>query len=396
MTNQIKYKWASLGTGVIANELAQALEALGGKLYSVANRTYDKGVAFAEKYGIEKVYKEIDEVFKDPEVDIIYISTPHNTHINFLRKALAAGKHVLCEKSITLNSEELAEAIQLAEENHVKLAEAMTIFHMPIYRKLSEIVESGKLGPLKVIQMNFGSYKEYDMTNRFFNRNLAGGALLDIGVYALSFVRWFMTSQPTEMVSQVKLAPTGVDEQAGILLTNAEGEMATVTLSLHAKQPKRGTIAYDKGYIELYEYPRGQKAVITYTEDGSQEVIEAGETAKALQYEVLDMEAAVAGADDPGDGDARIIALERGEVVARELPRLGVGGLHTAQQGALLIRQGLHVLHIGGVVLDLREGVHTGQHDQHALERRGEADGVTGGRARGRGSPDTGRGWGRK
>ena len=298
MTNQIKYNWASLGTGVIANELAQALEALGGKLYSVANRTYDKGVAFAEKYGIEKVYKEIDEVFEDPEVDIIYISTPHNTHINFLRKALAAGKHVLCEKSITLNSEELAEAIQLAEENHVKLAEAMTIFHMPIYRKLSEIVESGKLGPLKVIQMNFGSYKEYDMTNRFFNRNLAGGALLDIGVYALSFVRWFMTSQPTEMVSQVKLAPTGVDEQAGILLTNAEGEMATVTLSLHAKQPKRGTIAYDKGYIELYEYPRGQKAVITYTEDGSQEIIKAGETAKALQYEVLDMEAAVAGEND--------------------------------------------------------------------------------------------------
>lgn len=298
MTNQIKYNWASLGTGVIANELAQALEALGGKLYSVANRTYDKGVAFAEKYGIEKVYEEIDQVFEDPEVDIIYISTPHNTHINFLRKALAAGKHVLCEKSITLNSEELAEAIQLAEENHVKLAEAMTIFHMPIYRKLSEIVESGKLGPLKVIQMNFGSYKEYDMSNRFFNRNLAGGALLDIGVYALSFVRWFMTSQPTEMVSQVKLAPTGVDEQAGILLTNAEGEMATVTLSLHAKQPKRGTIAYDKGYIELYEYPRGQKAVITYTEDGSQEIIKAGETAKALQYEVLDMEAAVAGEND--------------------------------------------------------------------------------------------------
>ena len=298
MTNQIKYKWASLGTGVIANELAQALEALGGKLYSVANRTYDKGVAFAEKYGIEKVYQEIDEVFKDPEVDIIYISTPHNTHINFLRKALAAGKHVLCEKSITLNSEELAEAIQLAEENHVKLAEAMTIFHMPIYRKLSEIVESGKLGPLKVIQMNFGSYKEYDMTNRFFFFFLAEGALLDIGVYALSFVRWFMTSQPTEIVSQVKLAPTGVDEQAGILLTNAEGEMATVTLSLHAKQPKRGTIAYDKGYIELYEYPRGQKAVITYTEDGSQEIIKAGETAKALQYEVLDMEAAVAGEND--------------------------------------------------------------------------------------------------
>ncbi|HEM3164864.1 Gfo/Idh/MocA family oxidoreductase [Streptococcus suis] len=298
MEVQMKYKWATLGTGVIANELVQALQAMGGNLYSVANRTYDKGVEFAQKYGIEKVYREIDEVFEDPEVDIIYISTPHNTHIHYLRKALKAGKHVLCEKSITLNSEELAEAIQLAEENQVILAEAMTIFHMPIYRQLSEVVASGKLGDLKMIQMNFGSYKEYDMTNRFFNKNLAGGALLDIGVYALSFVRWFMTEKPNQVLSQVKLAPTGVDEQVGILLSNDAGQMATIALTLHAKQPKRGTIAYDKGYIELYEYPRGQKAVITYTEDGSQEVIEAGETAKALSYEVADMEKAVAGIEN--------------------------------------------------------------------------------------------------
>ncbi|MGT2930491.1 Gfo/Idh/MocA family protein [Streptococcus dentasini] len=298
MTGTKQYNWATLGTGVIANELAQALQAQGRKLYSVANRTYEKGVAFAEKYRIEKVYDKIDEVFEDPAVDIIYISTPHNTHINFLRKALTKGKHVLCEKSITLNSEELTEAIQLAEENHAVLAEAMTIFHMPIYRKLSEIVNSGKLGELKFIQMNFGSYKDYDMTNRFFSRDLAGGALLDIGVYALSFVRWFMVSSPNQIASQVKLAPTGVDEQVGILLTNDQGEMATITLSLHAKQPKRGTIAYDKGYIEIYEYPRGQKAVITYTEDGHQEVIEVGDTAQALAYEVADMEKAVAGIED--------------------------------------------------------------------------------------------------
>ena len=298
MENQVQYKWATLGTGVIANELAQALQAMGGNIYSVANRTYEKGVDFAKKYGIEKVYEDIDQVFEDPEVDIIYISTPHNTHINYLRKALKAGKHVLCEKSITLNSEELAEAIKLAEENQVVLAEAMTIFHMPIYRQLNEVITSGKLGSLKMIQMNFGSYKEYDMTNRFFNKNLAGGALLDIGVYALSFVRWFMTEKPNQVASQVKLAPTGVDEQVGILLSNDAGEMATIALSLHAKQPKRGTIAYDKGYIELFEYPRGQKAVITYTEDGRQEVIEAGDTAKALSYEVADMERAVSGLEN--------------------------------------------------------------------------------------------------
>ncbi|WP_422804457.1 Gfo/Idh/MocA family protein [Streptococcus sp. FT1-55] len=296
--NKTQYKWATLGTGVIANELAQALQSLGGNLYSVANRTYDKGLAFAQKYGIQKVYQTIDEVFEDPEVDIIYISTPHNTHINYLRKALSAGKHVLCEKSITLNSEELEEAIALAEENQVILAEAMTIFHMPIYRRLRELVQSQALGDLKMIQMNFGSYKDYDMTNRFFNRNLAGGALLDIGVYALSFVRWFMSETPDQISSQVKLAPTGVDEQVGILLSNPKGEMATIALTLHAKQPKRGTIAYDKGYIELYEYPRGQKAIITYTEDGHQDIIEAGDTSQAISYEVQDMEKAVAGIEN--------------------------------------------------------------------------------------------------
>lgn len=292
----IQYKWASIGTGVIANELVQALQSLGGNLYSVANRTYEKGMAFAKKYDIKKVYEKIEDVFLDPEVDIIYISTPHNTHINYLRQALVAGKHVLCEKSITLNSQELEEAIRLAEENHVVLAEAMTIFHMPIYRKLKNMADSGVFGDLKMIQMNFGSYKEYDMSNRFFNRELAGGALLDIGVYALSFVRWFMSSSPDQLSSQVKFAPTGVDEQAGILLTNPEGQMATVTLSLHAKQPKRGLLVYDKAYIEIDEYPRGQKAMITYTDTGRQETIEVGATTQALQYEVLDMEASISGA----------------------------------------------------------------------------------------------------
>ncbi|MCR1901126.1 Gfo/Idh/MocA family protein [Ligilactobacillus apodemi] len=289
------YHWATLGCGVIANELAQAMQQNGQNLYSVANRTHSKAVEFAQKYGIKKVYDQIEDVFSDPEVDIIYISTPHNTHIKYLRQALKAGKHVLCEKAITLNSAELAEAKQLAQENHVVLAEAMTIYHMPIYQELSQIISSGRLGALKMLQLNFGSYKDYDMTNRFFNPNLAGGALLDIGVYALSLVRWFMQEKPTQIMSQVKLAPSGVDEQAGILLQNDVGEMATVALTLHAKQPKRATIAFDKGYIEIFDYPRGSKATITYTADGAVEVIEAGSLAQALRYEVNDMQKALAG-----------------------------------------------------------------------------------------------------
>lgn len=288
-------RWATLGCGVIANQLAEAMESEGRKLYSVANRTYSKGVEFAEKYGISKVYEQIDDVFEDEMVDVVYISTPHNTHIEYLRKALKAGKHVLCEKAITLNSEELSEAMELAKENGVILAEAMTLYHMPIYKKINEILATGKLGELKLIQMNFGSYKEYDMNNRFFNRNLAGGAMLDIGVYALSFVRWFMSSKPDQILSQVKYAPTGVDEQAGILLKNQEEEMATVLLSLHAKQPKRGMVSFEYGYMEIMEYPRGEQVTITYTDSNETEVFTAGESGSALAYEVEDMETAIAG-----------------------------------------------------------------------------------------------------
>ena len=280
---------------MIGHQLAEAIKKLGGNLYSVGNRTHSKAVEFAKKYNIKKVYDQPEDIFSDENVDIVYISTPHNTHINYLRKALAAGKHVLCEKSITLNSNELAEAVELAKSKNLILAEAMTIYHMPIYKKLNEIIKSGALGELKLIQMNFGSYKEYNMKNRFFNRNLAGGAMLDIGVYALSFVRWFMTSTPNEILSQVKFAPTGVDEQASILLKNDQEEMATVILSLHAKQPKRGTISFDKGYVEIFEYPRSCKASIVWTDDNRREDITAGDTAEALCYEVEDMEAAVSG-----------------------------------------------------------------------------------------------------
>lgn len=288
------YNWATLGCGVIANQLAQALQKDGRTLYSVANRTYDKAVRFAQEYGITKVYEDMNEVFTDENVDIIYISTPHNTHIEYLRKALTHGKHVLCEKAITLNSEELCEAMQIAKENDVILAEAMTLYHMPLYRELESIMRSKKLGELRMIQMNFGSYKPYDRNNRFFNPNLAGGALLDIGVYALSFIRFFLSKTPSQVLSQVKMAPSGVDEQIGILLSNDEGEMATASITLHAKQPKRGTVSFDKGYIEVYEYPRADQATITYTEDGHTETIHAGHTEDALLYEVHDMELAVA------------------------------------------------------------------------------------------------------
>ena len=158
-----------------------------------------------KKYGIKKVYDEIDDVFDDENVDIIYLATSHNTHYQFMKKALEHGKHLFVEKSITLNSRELDEMMALAKEKNLILAEAMTIWHMPIYKELWKIVQSGELGKMQIMTVNFGSFKEYDMNNRFFNMNLAGGALLDIGVYALSAVRSFMSKQPNEIVSQVEV-----------------------------------------------------------------------------------------------------------------------------------------------------------------------------------------------
>lgn len=288
-------KWAVLGTGVIANEMAVALKKIGRNIYAVGNRTYSKAVDFAKKYGIEKVYDDYNDMFTDSDVDVIYITTPHNTHIEFMKKAIRNGKHILVEKSITLNSRELNEAMELAALHNVVIGEAMTIYHMPVYKKLKEILDSGRLGKVNLITINFGSYKEYNMNNRFFNRNLADGAMLDIGVYALSFIRYFMTEKPDKLLSQLKKAPTGVDEQAGLLLMNNDGQMATVMLSLHSKQPKRGMVSCEKGYIEIMEYPRAFEAVVTYTESGEKEWVKEGDTRDALIYELLDMEKAING-----------------------------------------------------------------------------------------------------
>lgn len=290
-------KWAVLGTGVIANQMAVALQKNGKSIYAVGNRTHAKAVEFAEKYQIQKVYDEFHEIFSDPEVDVIYITTPHNTHFEFMKEAIKNGKHIFVEKSITLNTDELKEAVALAKEHGTLIAEAMTIYHMPIYRELRKILESGKLGKVNLITVNFGSFKEYDMNNRFFNRNLAGGAMLDIGVYALAFIRWFMDSKPTKLVSQVKMAPTGVDEQASMLLMNEEGQMATAMLSLHSKQPKRGMVSCEKGYIEVMEYPRAWEATITDAETGEKQVVKAGVHEDALAYELADMEKAIRGDD---------------------------------------------------------------------------------------------------
>ncbi len=291
-------RWAVVGCGVIANQMAESLALAGRKVAGIQNRTRAKADAFAEARGVERVYDTFEELCADPAIDAVYITTPHNTHIRYLRGALAAGKHVLCEKSITLNSAELDEARALADANGVVLMDATTILHMPLYQRLLSRAKAGEFGRMNLAQVNFGSYKPFDPKTRFYNRGLAGGAMLDIGVYALSIMRLFMESAPTEVVSLGNTCETGVDVAGGIVCRNESGQLGVISLTIHSKQPKRAVLSFDKCYIEVDQYPRADRATIVWTEDGHREEVAAGTEAYALCYEIADLERAVAGDED--------------------------------------------------------------------------------------------------
>lgn len=299
-----KYNWGIIGTGWIAHEMADALYASNGEVYAAANPNEDELKKFAVEKGVKHIFTNPDEMIKDPNIQIIYIATPHTFHYDYIKKALNAGKHVLCEKAITVNADQFDEVEKLAKEKNLILSEGFTLYHMPIYQKVKKLIDSGKLGKIKLIQVNFGSLKDYDPSNRFFNKSLAGGALLDIGGYATAFARMFLSKQPESILTTVKFFETGVDEQSGIILKNTHDEMAVMALSMRAKQPKRGVISGTKGYIEISNYPRATEAQITYTasaHEETHETITAGKTAEALEYEVQDMERYIEQGHDDGE-----------------------------------------------------------------------------------------------
>lgn len=282
------YQWAIIGLGDIANQFVESFYQENSSITAVASRTLEKAEAFAERYKIPKAYGSYDELLADDQIDIIYISVPNKQHFLHIIKALEAGKHVLCEKAITMDHHELKQAMALAKEKDLVLAEAMTIFNMPLYRTLRQQIDTGKFGKLKMIQAPFGSYKDPDPKNRFFNPDLAGGALLDIGTYAVSFARWFFTAQPHVVASTMKPFSTGVDEQSVTILQNEINEMASVTLTFQAKMPKKGIVAFEEAYIVIDDYPRADRADVFYN-DGTTETIISGSESQALNYEVTNM-----------------------------------------------------------------------------------------------------------
>lgn len=291
MTN---YRWGIVGLGRIAHNFATFFPNT-QTLYGVAARDQTRAAAFAKQFNVPKTYPDYASLFADPDIDIVYVATTHNFHYENIKAALLAGKHVFAEKTITLNAQELAELIAIAKQRHLILMEAQTIYHMPLYPALDAAVKD--FGRLRTIQVAFG-INATDPKDRLLNPELAGGALLDIGIYALSFVRRLMSATPKLVATQMTRSATGVDDQSSFLLTNADGQQATVVLNLQAVMPKVGMAAYDRGYVQISEYPRADHATIAVT--GSElTTLSAGDQHHAMAYEINDMAQAVDTGDNP-------------------------------------------------------------------------------------------------
>lgn len=297
MTMTKKIKWGILGLGGIANDFASAFKSDKAELIAVGSRTLEKAEDFATKHRVPKAYGSYADLLADEELDIIYLATPNSYHAQNMIQILEAGKHVLCEKAITMNKKELDDVLELAQEKDLIVAEAMTIYHMPLYQELKSRIESGEFGPLKLATAYFGSLKEADSTNRFFNPDLGGGALLDIGVYALSFVQYFLNEKPDEFNTIVKLYETGVDEMSTISYSTDAGTLGNVVLSFRGKLPKQGVVVCENAHITVTDYPHASEALITYP-DGKTETVTAGNSNERLRYEMENLSEMLLTGDD--------------------------------------------------------------------------------------------------
>ncbi|WP_461215847.1 Gfo/Idh/MocA family protein [Lacticaseibacillus sp. GG6-2] len=293
-----RYNWGIIGLGRIARQFVAEFPD-SQTLYGVAATDPARANAFASEYHIPHTYASYAELFADPAIDIVYVATTHNFHYANIKQALLAGKHVLAEKSITLNLKQLDELIAIAKQHHLILMEAQTIYHMPLYQRLAET--TAKLGRLRAIQANFGSSIAPDPNDRLLNPELGGGALLDIGIYALSFVRRFMTATPRLVATQMIPANPGVDDQSTLFLTNDHNEQATVALNLQAKMPRFGLVTYDQAYLTVDDYPRAEMATLSRpTAHGvADSTLQEGDGEVRIRYEIDDMAEAVTTGANP-------------------------------------------------------------------------------------------------
>ena len=274
-----------IGTGDIASQFASQIDKSKYKIVSVFNHRERSLKSFIESHNIEHGTTNLDEFLALSEVEVVYIATPNQTHYEYALKALKAKKHVLCEKVMVMEGKEAQELFATANENNVILLEGVTLFYMPMFDKVRKQLEANKLGHISGMNVLFGSCKDFDPSNRFFSKELGGGALFDIGTYALSAAVYFLGTDLKVLASDVELASTGVDEKSMTLLKNEKGQQASVMISFRGKMPKQIVITGDKGFVIIDDFPRAEKAVY-HMNDGSVEVIDLGVGKDVFTYEL--------------------------------------------------------------------------------------------------------------
>lgn len=246
-----KIRWGIVGAGNIAHRFAKAIRNVDdAELVAVASRSEEKGIKFAKEHSIKNVVVGYEELAKSSLVDAVYIATSHPQHVSCAKLFLNAKKHVLCEKPICVNEKEAVELFNCAKENSVFLMEAMWTRFLPAILEAQAIISRGEIGTVKNIQADFCYNYPYDKKSRVYNPNLAGGGLLDVGVYCLHFASIFLGDHPKKIIAIGEVVE-GIDCQANYLLQYENGAIAALSSAVTVEKPATGYIYGTDGYLEI-------------------------------------------------------------------------------------------------------------------------------------------------
>lgn len=278
-----------LGAGIIAGTMAKTINGLKNEeieLYAIASRILEKAEAFKKEYGVTKAYGSYEELVKDKDVDLVYIATPHSRHFDDMKLCILNHKAVLCEKAFTVNAAQAKEIKELTKANNVYVAEAMWPRYMPSRKLINDVVQSGIIGEVKVVTANLA----YPLSNveRLIRPELAGGALLDLGVYGINFALMHINEDIERIETSASFTNTGVDGSETITIYYAGGKMANLTHSLYVRGDRKGIFYGEKGYI-IVENINNPNAIKVYdTSDKLIKEIEIPEQITGYEYEVIE------------------------------------------------------------------------------------------------------------
>lgn len=285
-----KIRWGILGTGSIASKFAEALKSMDDSvLAAVGSRTDVRAGQFAEKYQIEKAYGSYEDLAKDPDIDVIYIAVPHTEHKATAKLCLMNKKAVLCEKPFTLNSKDTEELISIARENKVFLMEAMWTKFLPATIKIKKWIDEGKIGNIKHIKASFGFYRDFDINSRLYNPALGGGALLDLGIYPITYATYLLNRLPDKIQSSAVIGQSQVDEQNVIILQYNNGVVADLSSAITAETGKNAIIAGDKGYIKVDNFWMAESAYLYDNRHQCIDIIKEPFTTNGYEYEAAEV-----------------------------------------------------------------------------------------------------------